>query len=348
MDVVALSRALVDIPSPTGSEGPLADFLVRILSRPPFRVREQALDGERRNIWADGGTTPQVILSTHMDTVPGAAASVEDEEFIYGRGACDAKGSMAAMIAAAGRLAVAGVTGVGLLFVAGEETDSVGARQANKQAPGSQAIIVGEPTDNRLGLGHKGTLFARLQARGKRAHSAIPHLGQSAIEKLLDILNDVRHADFGEDPLLGKTLVNIGIVEGGIAVNVVPDAASAVLAIRPALSVSDSLARLTDIVAGRAEIEIQTTSEPQKLWTLDGLETAVFPFGTDVPHLSAFGKPLLYGPGSARWAHAEGERIEKSQLLAAVKGYEMLVRRILAGEPLRQLSAGRVSDREKA
>ncbi len=344
MDVVALLRALVDVPSPTGSEGPLADLLVRVLARPPFRVREQTVDGERRNVWADDGTTPRVILSTHMDTVPGPAESAEDAEFVYGRGACDAKGSMAAMIAAARGLADEGLTGVGLLFVVGEETDSAGARLANDLAPGSQAIIVGEPTDNRLGLGHKGTLFARIQARGKRAHSAMPHLGQSAIETLLDVLDEVRRADFGEDPVLGRTLVNIGIVEGGIAANVVPDAAAAVLAIRPALSVSDSLARLTEIIAGRAEIEIQTTSEPQKLWMLDELETAVFPFGTDVPHLTAFGKPLLFGPGSARWAHAEGERIEKKQLLDAVEGYETIIRRILSGEPLRQPAAGREND----
>jgi acetylornithine deacetylase len=327
-----LLEKLIEIPSTTGAEGPLADFLAGELRRLSFDVREQGIEGNRRNLLATDGAKPRVILCTHLDTVPGAAAAGEDDAFILGRGACDAKGSQAAMIAAAAELKADGVRGLGLLFVVGEETDSIGARRANDLAPGSEFIIVGEPTDNRLGLGHKGTVFIRLQASGRRAHSALPHLGESAVEKLLDVLADVRAVRFGEDPRLGPTLLNIGRIQGGSAANVIADEASAVLAIRPSVSVADVLSRLAEATAGRVEAEIITASEPQRLWTLAGFETAVFPFGTDIPYLTAFGKPLLCGPGSAQWAHAADERVPKTQLVEAVSGYRDLVRRLLAGE----------------
>lgn len=343
VDVFGLLRTLIAIPSITGAEGPLADFLARELAGLSWTVGQQTIDGDRRNVFATAGAGTRVILCTHMDTVPGEASAREDDAFIHGRGSCDAKGCLAAMIAAAVRLKAEGVTGVGLLFVAGEETDSLGARRANDLAPGSEFIIVGEPTDNRLGLGHKGTVFVRLAARGKRAHSALPHLGESAVDKLLDVLSDVRSIRFGTDPQLGPTLLNIGRLDGGVAANVVADEAAAVLAIRPSVSVADVLSRLAEAVSGRVDIDIITASEPQRLWTLPGMETAVFPFGTDIPYLTAFGKPLLYGPGSAVWAHAADERVEKKQLTEAVLGYHSLVRRLLAGETVRSPEEGRFS-----
>ena len=343
VDVFGLLRTLIAIPSTTGAEGPLADFLARELTALSWTVRQQTIDGDRSNVFAAAGAGTRVILCTHMDTVPGTSAAREDDIFIHGRGSCDAKGSLAAMIAAAVRLKAEGVTGVGLLFVAGEETDSLGARRANDLAPGSEFIIVGEPTDNRLGLGHKGTVFVRLIAHGKQAHSALPHLGESAVDKLLDVLSDVRLIHFGTDPQLGPTLLNIGRLDGGVAANVVADEAAAVLAIRPSVSVADVLSRLAEAVSGRADVDIITASEPQRLWTLPGMETAVFPFGTDIPYLTAFGKPLLYGPGSAVWAHAAHERVEKKQLTEAVLGYHSLVRRLLAGEAVRGSEEGRFS-----
>jgi len=332
VDIFGLLRDLIAIPSPTGAEGPLTDFLSGRLSDLGWTVKEQPLEGERRNILASDGHRTKVVLCTHLDTVPGETEAREDEQFIYGRGSCDAKGSAAAMMAAAECLKTDGAAGVGILFVAGEETDSLGARRANEWGIGSQFVIVGEPTDNRLGLGHKGTLFVRLAASGKRAQSALPHLGESAVEKLLDLLADIRKIRFGEDPRLGPTLLNIGHIQGGTAVNVVADEAAALLAIRPSVSVSDVLSRLAEAVAGRAEMEIITASEPQRLWTLPGFPTAVFPFGTDIPYLTTLGKPFLYGPGSAVWAHAADERVEKKQLLEAVAGYRILVGRLLAGE----------------
>jgi acetylornithine deacetylase len=331
-DVFGLLRSLIAIPSITGAEGPLADFLAGRLLGAGWTVKQQIVNGDRRNVFASDGARTKVVFCTHLDTVPGESLSGEDERFIYGRGSCDAKGSMAAMIAAAALLKADGPVGVGLLFVAGEETDSLGARLANDLGIDSDFVIVGEPTDNRLGVGHKGTVFVRLAARGKRAHSALPHLGESAVEKLLDVLADVRGLRFGEDPQLGPTLLNIGQIQGGTAANVVADEAEALLAIRPSVSVADVLTRLAEVAAGRAEMEVLTASEPQRLWTLLGIPTAVFPFGTDIPYLTAFGKPLLYGPGSAVWAHAADERIEKAQLSEAVDGYRSLARRLLAGE----------------
>ena len=341
VDVFGLLRDLIAIPSTTGAEGPLADFLCGRLSDLGWTVKQQPLEGDRRNIFASDGARAKVVLCTHMDTVPGETGAREDEQFIYGRGSCDAKGSAAAMIASAERLKADGAAGVGLLFVAGEETDSLGARRANEWGIGSEFVIVGEPTENRLGLGHKGTVFVRLSASGKRAHSALPHLGESAVEKLLDLLADVRGIRFGEDPQLGPTLLNIGHIQGGTAVNVVADEAAALLAIRPSVSVSNVLIRLAEAVAGRAEMEIITASEPQRLWTLPGFPTAVFPFGTDIPYLTALGKPFLYGPGSAVRAHADDERIEKSQIIDAVAGYRGLVLRLLAGEAVLGSPEGR-------
>lgn len=332
IDVFELLRTLIAIPSTTGDEGALADFLAGRLSGLGWTVKQQTVDGVRRNVFASDGSRPRVVLCTHMDTVPGDCVVHEDERFIHGRGSCDAKGSLAAMIAAAVRLNADGEKGVGLLFVAGEETDSLGARLANDWGIGSEYVIVGEPTENRLGLGHKGTVFVRLAVRGKRAHSALPHLGESAVDKLLDVLGDVRAVRFGEDPQLGPTFLNIGQIQGGSAANVVADEASAVLAVRPSVSVADVLSRLAEAAAGRAKMEIIAASEPQRLWILPGLETSVFPFGTDIPYLSALGRPLLYGPGSAVWAHAADERVDKAQLVEAVSGYQSLVRRLLAGE----------------
>ncbi|MDD8026799.1 MAG: M20/M25/M40 family metallo-hydrolase [Acidobacteriota bacterium] len=333
MDPIGLTKDLVGIGSPTGSEKALADHVAGLFDRPPFRVLRQPVEAGRDNLFITAGEeVPRVVLCTHMDTVPGAAELREDAEFLFGRGACDAKGSLAAMSAAAFRLADGGARGFGLLFVVGEETDSLGARTADALGTGSGALIVGEPTGNKLGLGHKGVLFVKVIASGRRAHSALPHLGESAVEILLDVLNDIRAADFGADPVLGRTLLNIGRIEGGIAANVVADEAQAVLGLRPAVACAEVLARLADAVAGRAKLDILTTAEPQQLWTLPGFETAVFPFGTDCPHLRAFGRPFLIGPGEARWAHAADERIAKSAILAAVPLYENLVGRLLDGE----------------
>lgn len=329
MDLFDLTKSLIDIPSITGSEGPLAGFLICLLTEESFRVRTQDVAVNRKNLLAVLDEPPAVILCTHLDTVPGWFGSSEDERHIYGRGACDAKGILAAMIVAAVGLRDRGLRNIGLLFVVGEETDSIGAQKANDFAPGSRFIIVGEPTRNKLATAHKSVLTLTLTAAGKTGHSAYPECGESAVLKLLDVLEDIRRLDFGEDPVLGPTLLNIGRIEGGTAANVIPESAAAVVSFRSGASPDIVLSKVTATLAGRVEITVTAKSEPQVLFTVPGIEQEVMPFGTDIPYLKSFGKPLLLGPGSILDAHAENEKVEKKQLEEAVAIYQSLVRTLL-------------------
>jgi acetylornithine deacetylase len=324
-----LTKTLINIPSVTGLEGEIADFLCSYLKNQGFDLQEQEIEEERRNILATAGSRPRVILCTHMDTVPEYFAASEDADYIYGRGACDAKGIMASMIWAAQDLKKDGLTEVGILFVVGEETNSIGAKMANSLNIGSDFIIVGEPTENKLGIGHKGIITLKMTARGKAAHSAYPSSGESAIEKLLDSLQRIRTLDFGEDPVMGKAVLNIGTIEGGAAPNVVANHASAEVCIRSAHPSEQILNKVKAVVNQKVEIDILTQSEAQRLFTVPDLEHVVLPYGTDIPHLKNFGKPLLLGPGSFLVAHTENEKIEKRQLLEAVKIYENLVKKLL-------------------
>jgi len=324
-----LVRSLVNIPSATGNEAALADFLNALLAEEGFDVRSQEVEAGRRNILAVAGGAPAVILCTHMDTVPGRAEAGEDDVHLYGRGACDAKGIMAAMIVAAVELRDDGLKDLGLLFLVGEETDSIGAKKANLMSPGSRFIVVGEPTGNKLATAHKGVLTLTLTAMGKSAHSAYPERGESAILKLLDVLSDVRQLDFACDPVLGPTVMNVGQINGGTASNVIPARAEAALSFRTGVSPDLVLSGIRSASAGRADIAVRTKSQPQVLFTLPGFPTELMPYGTDIPHLTAFGRPLLLGPGSVLDAHIENERVEKKQLKDAVVIYKMLVRRLM-------------------
>jgi acetylornithine deacetylase len=330
VNLFQLTRELINIPSVTGDEAAVTEFVSDHLKRLGFQVREQTVAAGRKNILASASGNPKVLLCTHLDTVPPIIPASEDEEHIYGRGACDAKGILAAMITAGARLLEKNVRDFGLLFLVGEETDSRGAKAANTLDVKSKYIIVGEPTENKLGAGHKGLIAIKLTARGRAAHSAFPELGDSAIVKLLDTLHLIRNSDFGADPILGTSLVNIGTLAGGVAHNVIADHASAELSIRNTVASEQVLAKLKSLANGKAEIEVLTRSEPQKLHTLPGFEQVVLPFGTDIPHLKNFGRPLLIGPGSATVAHTESERIEKRQLTAAVDIYVNLVQKLLA------------------
>jgi acetylornithine deacetylase len=323
-----LAKSLVDIPSVTGNEAAMADFLCALLAEEGFDVRTQDVEDGRRNILAVAGGVPAVILCTHMDTVPDWVAAGEDDVFLYGRGACDAKGILAAMIVAAGELRDEGLKDFGLLFLVGEETDSIGAKKANLMDPGSRFIVVGEPTGNKLATAHKGVLTLTLTATGKAAHSAYPEQGESAILKLLDVLSDIRMLDFGRDPVLGPTVMNVGQIDGGTASNVIPGRAEAVLSFRTGVSPDLVLSGVRSAAAGRADIVVRTKSQPQVLFTLSGFPTELMPYGTDIPYLTAFGRPLLLGPGSVLDAHIENERVEKRQLEEAVAIYKMLVRRL--------------------
>jgi acetylornithine deacetylase len=330
MDLLKLTKKLVNIPSVTGSEEEIAGFLSDYLRGQKYEVKEQEIGGRRRNILALLGPKPRVMFCTHMDTVPPFFEAREDESHIFGRGACDAKGIMASMIWAGEELGKEGQKAVGLIFVVGEETDSIGAKKANDLDIGSEFIIVGEPTENKLGLGHKGLVTLRIAAAGKSAHSAYPDLGESAIEKLIDALREIRFLDFGEDPIWGKTLVNIGMIEGGVAPNVVPDSASATVSLRSGQASDQIIDRIMSLVGQEVRVEILGRAEPQALFTLPGFEQVVLPYGTDIPYLRSFGKKLLLGPGSAVIAHTEKEKVEKKQLFEAVEIYKEMAKGLLA------------------
>lgn len=328
-DVVALARTLVSIPSVTGDEADLADFLAGHLGRLGYHVTEQIVSGRRRNILALAGPSPRLLFCTHQDTVPPMLPVEEDGEFLYGRGACDAKGIMAAMIHALAGLDPAARPACGLLFLVGEETESDGAEKANGLDVRPDYIVVGEPTGNKLGLGHKGFIVVRVATRGRKAHSGYPHTGESAVLKLIDVLQRLRDLDLGGDPVLGASTLNIGRLQGGVAANVVPDSAWAEISVRSTRPSRDVLDRVR-AAAGEAALEVLTASEPQKLLTVDGFETEVMSFGTDIPHLRVFGRPLLIGPGSILDAHTDRERIAKSELAAAPGLYRRLARDLLA------------------
>lgn len=328
-----LTRRLIDIPSVTGEEGAVGRFLAAQLEGLGYEVESQQVAGDRANLLARvRGSRARVVLSTHMDTVPPHVASTEDEEFIKGRGACDAKGIIAAQVLAAERLRAEGVKAMGLLFTVDEEMSSDGARAANAHAWARDCrfLVNGEPTDNLLASGTKGSLRVRLRATGREAHSAYPEQGESAIEKLLDVLADVRAHAWPRDEMFGKTTCNVGTVAGGTRPNVTAAEAEAVLQFRLVTSAREVKAALERLAAGRVVVEYLSENEPLRLATLEGFEQSIMRFTTDIPYLTNWGTPLLIGPGSILVAHTSEERIAKRELAEAVSLYTRLVRRLLA------------------
>ncbi|MEN3334717.1 MAG: acetylornithine deacetylase [Blastocatellia bacterium] len=327
MHVFELTRRLIEIPSISGDEKALAEFLADYLSRIGFTVDLQTAAEGRPNVYARRGT-PDVVLSSHTDTVPPYVEFREDEQTIYGRGACDAKGIIAAMVKAAESLLAARVEDFGLLFVVGEEAGSAGARAANLIPNRSRYLINGEPTESKLALGSKGALRAALKATGRAAHSAYPHLGESAIDKLLDILADLRRLELPTDARLGPSTLNIGLIKGGVATNVIAAEAEAELLFR-IVTDADAVKRLFEAtVNGRAAIEYSFACDAVFMQSLDGFETEVVAFTTDIPLLANWGTPLLFGPGSILDAHTAHEKISKSDLLRAVDIYASMVTRL--------------------
>lgn len=335
MDLFELTRALIDIESVTGNERAVGDFLFERLSALAGRggtVERMPVQGDRFNLFAAWGE-PAVVLSTHMDTVPPFIPSSDDGEHIRGRGACDTKGGIAAMVKAAEDLLDHGRQGFGLLFVVGEETDSLGAVVADRNPRGSRFLINGEPTENRLALGSKGALYLRLEAEGRAAHSAYPELGDSAIEKLLAALAKVRQVPLPSDPVLGETTLNLGTITGGRAANVIPDRAQAEVMIRTVGPTADLVAGLraaVDSVPG-VRVAEQRESRAVHLESLPGFETTVVKYTTDIPRLGNWGRPLLLGPGSIHVAHTPDERVPKRELVEAVRLYRELVQRLQEG-----------------
>jgi acetylornithine deacetylase len=327
---LAFARALIDIDSTTGSEADAARWLAQRLRDLGYRVAEQPLDRGRANICArPGDESPAVVLSTHVDCVPPFFPSSIRNGCLYGRGACDAKGILAAQVAAAERLRAAGERRVGLLFVAGEERGSDGAAAANTLTNAARFLINGEPTDNRLATGTRGVLRVRLDASGRAAHSATPERGESAIDKLLDALAALKAIPLPSSSPFGATFYNVGLIEGGIAPNVVPPHASAEILFRTVGPADDVLS-----IVKRLEPQVRVSEvlrvEPVHTYTIPGFPTASFPFTTDIPLLDRWGTPLLFGPGSILVAHTDHEHVPLAELDAAVDGYERLVRALLS------------------
>ena len=338
IDPIQLTRSLIDIESITYNEGAVGIYLAEFLAGRGFTVErtpvpqpgESKYKGERFNVYAGAtGQTPDVVLSTHMDTVPPFIPSSEDDEYIYGRGACDAKGIIAAQIAAAERLRDAGMQ-VGLLFVVGEERDSAGAKLANTQSKGSRFLINGEPTDNRLGIASKGVLRALIQAKGKMAHSAYPELGESAIHKLIEALDRLLQLELPVTEGIGASTLNIGLLEGGRATNVIADHAEAQILVRLVGPSEETRKGIEEAVAGLAEVDFNLEIPFMRLRQLDGLPTMVAAFTTDIPALTNWGEPILLGPGSIHVAHTPHEKLAKRELLDAVDLYVQVAQRLVS------------------
>jgi acetylornithine deacetylase len=367
VDVVALTRALVDIDSTTGCEGAAARWLADYLRGRGYAVIEQPVDAARFNLIATCGgsdrelsavssgsedlrdrgspvvaqdSTPslvaqdfspavKVVFSTHLDCVPPFFASRIDGDRLYGHGSCDAKGILAAQVAAADRLRRSGETRVGLMFVVGEERGSDGARAANTIANGCRFLVNGEPTDNRLGAATRGVLRLKLRATGRAAHSSFPELGDSAIDTLIDALIDLRAIALPSDATLGRTHYTIGLIAGGVAPNVVSPEAEAEIMFRTVSDAAD-VRRAVEPLARRVAIEHVLDVPPVRLAAVSGFASAVFPYTTDIPFLARWGQPLLFGPGSIHVAHTAGEFVSIRELHEAVDHYVTIARTLLA------------------
>lgn len=332
MDAVTFTRQLIDIDSISGNEAAVGNYLYGELCRIGYQTKKIRVEGDRFNVFAvhPDHPNPAIVLSTHMDTVPPFIPSSEDADRIYGRGSCDAKGIIAAQVAAAERLQPEGIY-VGLLFVVGEERDSLGAQVANDHAPKSCRFLVnGEPTENRIALASKGTLRAEVTARGRMAHSAYPELGDSAIDKLIAALVRLRAMKLPNDEEIGACTLNIGLIEGGRAPNVIPDYAHADLLYRLVGPTEQLRLQIVATAGDAVEITFPLELPFLRLRTVDGLPAMIAAFTTDIPRLTKWGEPLLIGPGSIHVAHTEGEYIEKRQLHEAIDLYCSIARKLQA------------------
>jgi acetylornithine deacetylase len=339
LSLVDLARTLIDLDSTTGREAEACAWLAGYLRQRGFRVTEQPVSGGRANLVALVDPRPTVVLSTHVDCVPPFFPSRVEGGRLHGRGACDAKGALAAEITALERLREAGEEKVGLLVVVGEERGSDGATAANRISPGPAFLVNGEPTESKLGLATRGAFRVKLRATGKAAHSSQPERGVSAIDLLIDALVELRGIPLPEDPQLGRTFYATGLISGGIAPNVISPSAEAELNFRTVGPGAEVLERLAPL---RSRVAIETVLEvpPVRMRTVPGFETAAFAFTTDIPLLDCWGEPLLFGPGSVLDAHTDSDSVEIAELEASAAAYERIVRTLLG-----EASAGRALSR---
>jgi acetylornithine deacetylase len=331
MDIFRFTRELIEIESVTWNEGAAGRWLRDFLADAGFEVTTQTVTGDRINVYARVGD-PIVTFSSHIDTVPPFIGFSEDEKNIYGRGACDAKGVIAAQVFAAKTLKDEGVTNIGMLYLVGEEDGSDGAKTANSIPNRNRFLINGEPTESRQAIATKGALRVSIEAKGRTAHSAYPELGESAIEKLIDVLDDIRRRDWPVDPELGPTTYNIGTISGGRKANVVPDFASSEVMFRVVTSLDEVFQMVTEVAGDRAEVKRGFTLPIIHTRTVEGMDIprSVVRFATDIPCLTNWGEPLLFGPGSIHDAHTSHEYIAKQDMLDAVSTYARMARALLS------------------
>jgi acetylornithine deacetylase len=333
MNVFELTRALIDIESISGNEEAvgryLYDYLAPLAARYGGSIELIEVEPRRFNVLAQWGERLDVTLSTHIDTVPPFIASSEDETYIHGRGACDTKGIIACMIKAAEALLEAGQRNFGMLLVVGEERSSVGAYYSAAHPRGSRYIINGEPTENHLALGSKGALRYQVAATGKMAHSAYPELGDSAIHKLIDVLAEMRRIELPIDPKLGPSTLNIGLISGGCAPNVIADEAHAELFVRLVGDSASTKAAFERAVEGRAALNFVLEIPAIHLGSIEGVPTTVVAYTTDIPAFRGqWGEPFLIGPGTIHVAHTLEERVPKNQLIEAIEIYRAMVKEL--------------------
>ncbi|HEX4005543.1 MAG TPA: M20/M25/M40 family metallo-hydrolase [Acidobacteriaceae bacterium] len=338
LDPVQLTRRLIDIESITYNEGAVGAYLAEFLGSRGFSVERMPVDqpkesrstSERFNIYACApGQTPEIVFSTHLDTVPPFIPSSEDDEYIYGRGSCDAKGIVAAQIAAVERLRDQGVR-AGLLFVVGEERDSAGAKVANQHPRGSRFLINGEPTDNRVALASKGGLRAVIRATGKMGHSAYPELGESATHKMVEALRRILEIQLPTTDDVGNSTLNIGTLSGGHAPNVIADHAEAQILVRLVGPSDETRHAIEQAIEGLATVDFTLEIPFQRLHAIEGFPTMVAAFTVDVPWLGNWGEPVLLGPGSIHVAHTPHEKLAKQELFAAIDLYVQVAKQLIA------------------
>lgn len=332
MDPLALARRLIDIPSTTDDEGAVGTFLFDELTQLGYECRKHAVSETRFNVFASAGGHPRVVLNSHIDTVPPWFGSREDDTYIYGRGACDTKGILAAMIAAGERLRDAGTNEFAFLFVVGEETDSIGAKSANIAFKdlGSEYVLVGEPTESTFARAAKGAFTAFVRFDGIAGHSAYPERGDSAIRKMVNAIAEIHATPWGSHEVLGEATVNVGAVRGGEKPNVIAAHAECDMIFRTVGEPEEVRARLEALVARHGgHITLSRGNSPQFMHVPVGAPSTVVAFNSDIPWLSNLGKPLLFGPGSILDAHGAHEKIGKKELLDSVETYAETVGKLL-------------------
>lgn len=366
IDVIDLTRNLIrfDTCNPPGNEKAIAEFCGKLLSGHGFAVKYIPFVDGRLNVIAEKGISASddpVVLTGHFDTVPLGQKEWQKKPFggdvlqdkIFGRGSSDMKSGLAAMICAAINTTSnenqAG--GVRLVLTASEEIGCQGARQlvrSGQDLGKARALIVAEPTGNIPVTGHKGALFVNATTTGITAHSSMPDLGDNAVYKAARAISKIENLRFDvpEDALLGFPTVNVGMIQGGMNANSVPDRATFTIDIRTTtrLATADAFDLLKDLLGKEVSLEpfvelnAVSTSENdpfiQQVYDVCGISPGMqgfpkaLPYVTDGAVLQPYynGVPtVILGPGEAEQAHQTDEFCYVNKIKDAVEIYSKLI-----------------------